>query len=118
LCAAFVGTANSKTCPRSYLQVETEATCQSFAAIADKLYAGSVNVTSVPPGCFWLTVGGGVYLNTNANGASHPNAQQICAGTPNARTAVACIGTHRRAKTSTDMHIRTPIPATSSEACR
>ncbi len=80
LCAAFVGTQNSKTCPQSYSQVETEAACRSLAAIGGKSYVGNVNLTSSPPGCFWLNVGGGVYLNTNANGAAHRNAQQLCAG--------------------------------------
>ncbi len=82
LCAAFVGTFNSKFCPQGYSQVTTEAACKSLAAIGGKSYAGSVNVTTLPPGCFWLTVGGGVYLNTHATGAAHANAQQLCAGAP------------------------------------
>jgi hypothetical protein len=81
-CAAFVGTSTSKTCPQSYSQVRTEAACQSLAAIGGKSYPGSVNVATLPPGCFWLTVGGGVYLNTHATGAAHANAQQLCAGAP------------------------------------
>ena len=82
LCAAFVGTFNSRTCPQGYSQVTTEAACQSLAAIGGKAYVGSVTVESLPPGCFWLTVGGGVYLNTHATGAAHANAQQLCAGAP------------------------------------
>jgi hypothetical protein len=92
--AAFVGTFNSRTCRRSYSQVPTEAACQSLAAIAEKWYGGSVNLTSSPPGCFWLKIGGGIYLNTHATGAAHPNAQQLCAGAPNARPTVACMGRH------------------------
>ncbi len=82
-CAAFVGTAlNSKACPQSFFAVKTDAACQSLAAIGGKPYGGSVNVTTFPSGCFWLTVGGGVYLNTHATGAAHPKAQQLCAGAP------------------------------------
>ena len=51
-----------------------------MATGADKSYVGSVNLSSSPPGCFWLKTGGGVYLNMNADGAEHPNAQQLCAG--------------------------------------
>jgi hypothetical protein len=83
LCAAFVGTVSSKTCPLSYFRLETEAACQSLADIGGKLYAGSVNVASFPPGCFWFKVGGGVYLNTNTNGGAHLSAQLLCAGAPN-----------------------------------
>jgi hypothetical protein len=101
--AAFVGTPNSKTCPQSYFQVETEAECQSLAAIADKWYGGSVNLKSSPPGCFWLNVGGGIYLNTHATGAAHRNAQQLCAGAPNARPTAACMGRRKHPKTRTDM---------------
>jgi hypothetical protein len=80
-CAAFFSTAlNTKACPQSFFSVKTEAACQSLAAIGGKSYGGSVNVTSLPSGCFWLTVGGGVYLNTYADGKAHPNAQQLCAG--------------------------------------
>jgi hypothetical protein len=105
LCAAFVGTANSKACPRSLFQVKTESACRSLAAIADKLYGGSVNFSSVPPGCFWLNVGGGVYLNIHATGDAHPNAQQLCAGAP---APVSQAQTRRR----------TPVPAPCSGACQ
>jgi hypothetical protein len=79
LCAAFVGKLNSRTCPHGYSEVTTEAACQSLAAIGGKPYAGSVNLETFPPGCFWLNVGGGVYLNTHATGGPNPNAQQLCA---------------------------------------
>jgi hypothetical protein len=82
LCAAFVGTLNSMVCPQSYSQVTTEAACKSLAAIGGKSYGGNVTVATLPPGCFWLNVGGGVYLNTHASGAAHANAQQLCAGAP------------------------------------
>ena len=80
--AAFVGTTNSKTCQVSYLQVITEAACKSLAAIGHKLYGGSVSLASFPAGCFWFTVGDGVYLNRNADGRAHPNTQLLCAGAP------------------------------------
>jgi hypothetical protein len=51
-----------------------------LAAIGGKAHVGSVNVATLPPGCFWLNVGGGVYLNTHATGAAHADAQQLCAG--------------------------------------
>jgi hypothetical protein len=68
-----------------------------LAAIGDKPYGGSVNVKSFPPGCFWLKIGGGVYLNAHSTGAVHPNAWQLCAGAPNARPTVACTGRRIRA---------------------
>ena len=87
VCAAFAtGNTNSKECPPSYYRVKTDAECKSLAAIGSKLYGGSVNLTSLPSGCFWLTVGGGVFLNTNAKGVAHANAQLLCAGAPPART--------------------------------
>jgi hypothetical protein len=87
VCAAFAtGTTNSKECPPSYYRVKTDAECKSLAAIGSKLYVGSVNLTSLPSGCFWLTVGGGVFLNTNAKGIANANAQLLCAGAPPART--------------------------------
>ncbi len=87
VCAAFAtGTTNSKECPPSYFQAKTDAECKSLAAIGSKLYGGSVNLTSLPPGCFWLTVGGSVFLNKNAKGVAHANAQLLCAGAPPART--------------------------------
>jgi hypothetical protein len=83
-CAAFVGTAldtkGSKACPQSFFSVRTEAACQSLAAIAGKPYGVSVNLATSPSGCFWLTVGGGVYLNTHPDGAANPSAQLLCAG--------------------------------------
>jgi hypothetical protein len=50
-----------------------------LALIGGKAYGGSVNAATLPPGCFWLNVGGGVYLNTHATGDAHANAQQLCA---------------------------------------
>jgi hypothetical protein len=107
LCAAFVGTANSKACPRSYFQVKTEEACQNLAAIADKPYIGSVNVSASPSGCFWLAVGGGVYLNTNTAGTANLNAQQLCAGAPYARTAVACMGRNHQRHAHAHTHSHT-----------
>ena len=79
-CAAFDGLLGSKACPQGFFPVQTDAACQSLAAIGGKSYGGSVIVATLPPGCFWLTVSGGVYLNTHATGAAHPNAQPLCAG--------------------------------------
>jgi hypothetical protein len=97
LCAAFDGKLNSKACPQSFVSVITDAACQSLAAIGGKAYGGSVNVTTLPSGCLWLTVGGGVYLNTHATGAAHPNAQQLCAGAPAPPRAPDVQGTETRA---------------------
>ena len=79
-CAAFDGKLSSKACPQGFAPVTTEAACQSLAAIGGKSYVGSVNVSSLPSGCFWLNVGGGVYWNTHAEGGPNPNAQKLCAG--------------------------------------
>jgi hypothetical protein len=114
--AAFVGKANSKTCPVSYSRVKTEAECQSLAAIGGKWYGGIANLTSSPPGCFWLTVGDGVFLNTIAQGNAHPNAQLLCAGAPNTRTTITCIDRHSHAHTPA--HTRARDAATCIGACR
>lgn len=109
--AAFArGGTNSKECPPSYIQVKTEAECKSLAAIGNKLYGGSVNVATVPSGCFWLTIGRNVYLNTHENGLAHVTLQLLCAGTPNARTAIACVALFSC--------IDTPRLATAYGACR
>jgi hypothetical protein len=110
VCPAFAtGTTNSKECPPSYHRAKTDAECKSLAAIGSKLYVGSVNLTSLPSGCFWLTVGGGVFLNTNAKGIANANAQLLCAGAPPARTDRRI---HRHAP---DAHQN---PATCYGACR
>ncbi len=79
-CAAFDGKLSSEACPQGFAPVTTEAACRSLAAIGGKPYVGRVSVATLPPGCFWLIVGGGVYLNTHATGAAHANAQPLCAG--------------------------------------
>ncbi len=111
-CAAFDGKLSSKACPQGFAPVTTKAACQSLAAIGGKPYAGSVNLASFPPGCFWLTVGGGVYLNTHSDGNANPNAQPLCAGArrraqpritmrePSPRTHEPCDGACRRAVAS------------------
>jgi hypothetical protein len=108
-CAVFVGTANSQACRRGYSQVTTEAACKSLALIGGKWYGGTVNLTSVPPGCFWFNLGDVVFLNTNPAGNRQLNAQQLCAGAPHAHTAAIA---------RTDTHARTPVPAPCSGACR
>jgi hypothetical protein len=95
LLAAFaMGNTGSKDCPTNYDRVTTDAECKSLAAIGGKLYGGSVNLAAFPSGCFYLSVGGAVYLNTNAKGLPEPNAQLMCAGTSTARTATACTDPH------------------------
>ncbi len=121
-CAAFVCTAlNSKACPQSFFSVKTEAACQSLAAISGKSYGGSVNIATFPSGCFWLNVGGGVYLNTHANGAAHPYAQQLCAGgapaSPHAPDAQGTESTRRNGDTRTLRSAMAHVDASALRRC-
>ncbi len=100
-CAVFDGKLSSKFCPQGFLQVKTEAACKSLAAIGGKSYGGSVNIATLPPGCFWLRVGGGVYLNTHSDGNANPNAQPLCAGARShapPHTHASCDGACRRVR--------------------
>jgi hypothetical protein len=96
-CAAFDGKLSSKACPQGFSQVTTEAACQSLTAIGGKSYGGSVTVATFPSGCFWLRVGGGVYLNTHSDGNANPDAQPLCAGAPPSRAATHA--SHPRTRT-------------------
>jgi hypothetical protein len=97
--AAFaIGGANSDGCPENYSLLETEAACESLAAIAGAsladiaganmyMYAGSEEASYYPAGCFRHTVSGKFYWNTHESGANNSFAQPVCAGAPHARTA-------------------------------
>ncbi len=88
-CAAFaLGSPSSTTCPASYARLDIEDACKSAADAASKAFGGSVAHSYHPYGCYWHTVTGSVYYNTNAAGAADAFAQPLCAGAaPSLRTA-------------------------------
>jgi hypothetical protein len=73
-----LGSANGSSCPTG--QITSAAACQSAAAVGARLYRGSVTGSFVPSGCYWLTIGGSFYYNTNARGNGNFFAQPVCAG--------------------------------------
>ena len=80
-CAAFaLGGASANVCPASFFRLDTEAACASAAAIAGKAFGGSVTLSGLPGGCYWVTLGSTVYYNTHATGAANVYAQLLCAG--------------------------------------
>ncbi len=84
----MIGGTNSDGCPSTFFRIETEAACETLAAIAGaNMYAGSEEYSYYPIGCFWHTVSGKVYWNTHVSGASNSFAKPLCAGPPHAHTA-------------------------------
>ncbi len=80
-CAAFaLGSPSSTTCPASYNPPSTAGECKSAADAASKAFGGSVTYWFYPYGCYWHTVTGSAYYNTNASGAANFYAQPLCAG--------------------------------------
>ena len=80
-CAAFaLGSSSSTACPASYARLDTADACKSAADAASRTYGGSVANTYYPTGCYWHTVAGSAYYNTNAAGAGNVFAQPLCAG--------------------------------------
>jgi hypothetical protein len=79
--AAFkLGSPSSTTCPASYARLDTAAACKSAADAATGAFGGNVALSYYPYGCYWHTVTGSVYYNTNAAGAANFYAQPLCAG--------------------------------------
>ena len=80
-CAAFaLGTNGGTACPASYARLGTADACKSAADAASKTYGGNVAYSFYPYGCYWHTVSGSVYYNSNASGAANFYAQPLCAG--------------------------------------
>jgi hypothetical protein len=80
-CAAFaLGTNGGKRCPATYGLLITADACKSAADAASKTYAGTVAYSFYPSGCYWHTINGSVYYNSNVAGAANFYAQPLCAG--------------------------------------
>ena len=77
-----LGSAGGTSCPSGMATVLVPADCQRAAASAARPYGGSVQVTGLPAGCVWLTVGLGSFFFNNAVGIGNFYAQPVCAGAP------------------------------------
>ncbi len=79
-CAAFaLGTTSGTTCPASYALLDTADACKSAAAAASKAFS-DVAYSYYPYGCYWHTITGSVYYNSDPAGAANRFAQPLCAG--------------------------------------
>ncbi len=78
VCAADYATnvANTNTCPAGYSKITDVPTCQAAAKALAKTYAGSINQTTFPSGCYLAS--SGVYFNPNTAGAANLGAQPLC----------------------------------------
>ena len=80
-CAAFaLGATSGTACPSSYARLDTADACKSAADAASRTYGGSVAYSYHPYGCYWHTIAGSVYYNSNASGADNAFSQPLCAG--------------------------------------
>jgi hypothetical protein len=78
--AFALGDASSTNCPPGLAKITGAAACQSAAAFAAGLYADSVTASYMPGGCYWHTLSGGFYYNTNPFGGGNVFARPVCAG--------------------------------------
>jgi hypothetical protein len=69
-------------CPTGLFRITTVAGCASAAAVGARPYRGSLDSPYMPKGCYWLTIGGSFYYNTNAGFGTNLVAQPVCAGAP------------------------------------
>ena len=81
-CAAFAlgATSSGNACPAKYARLDSMDGCKSAADVASRTYGGSVAYSYYPNGCYWHTIAGSVYYNSNASGAANIYAQPLCAG--------------------------------------
>jgi hypothetical protein len=80
-CAAFaLGSTRSTACPASYGQLFMAGACEAAAGAVGIKYGGSVAYSSYPYGCYWHTITGSVYYNSNGAGAANAFAQPLCSG--------------------------------------
>jgi hypothetical protein len=73
-----LGSANGTSCPTG--QITSAEECASAAAVGASPYRGSLDSPYMPGGCYWLTIGGSFYYNTNARGNGNFFARPVCAG--------------------------------------
>ncbi len=69
-------------CPQGLFRITTVAGCASAATVSASPYRGSLDSPYMPKGCYWLTIGGSFYYNTNAGFGKNLVAQPVCAGAP------------------------------------
>jgi hypothetical protein len=80
-CAAFaLGSTSSTACPASYGKLVTAVACEAAAGAVGLKYGGSGAFSSSPYGCYWHTITGSVYYNSNGAGAANAFAQPLCTG--------------------------------------
>jgi hypothetical protein len=92
LCAAFaLGNASSNICPASNYRLDTAVLCKSAAGIGGMMYGETGAYSYYPAGCFWHTITGSVYFNTNADGAANYYAKPLCAGVLCGRMPARCL---------------------------
>jgi len=98
-CAAFaLGSTSSTACPASYGKLVMAGACETAAGAVGLKYGGSGAYSSYPYGCYWHTITGSVYYNSNAAGAANVFAQALCSGAaPTSTPALAaCAADGRR----------------------
>ncbi len=79
-CAAFaLGTTSGTACPETYVPPNTAEACKSAANAARKEYTVAA-YSYYPYGCYWHSITGSVYYNSNPAGAANRFAQPLCAG--------------------------------------
>jgi hypothetical protein len=80
-CAAFaLGRSSEAACPASYFPLSSGDACKSAAGAANRTYGGSGIYSYYPAGCYWHTITGSVYYNSNATGVADVYAKPLCAG--------------------------------------
>ena len=98
-CAAFaLGSTSSTACPASYGKLVMAGACEAAARAVGLKYGGSGAYSSYPYGCYWHTITGSVYYNSNSSGAANVFAQALCSGAaPTSTPALAaCAADGRR----------------------
>jgi hypothetical protein len=80
-CAAFaLGSPSGTACPASYALLDTADACKSASDAANGTYSGSVAYSYYPYGCYWHTIAGSIFYNSNTAGAANAFSQPLCAG--------------------------------------
>ena len=96
-CAAFaLGSTSSTACPASYGKLVMAGACETAAGAVGLKYGGSGAFSSSPYGCYWHTITGSVYYNSNAAGAANRFAQPLCSGAAFTPALAACATDGRR----------------------
>ncbi len=78
--ALALGSADGTGCLGNMAEITSAAACESAAAFAERPYSGSVTAAFMPRGCYWHTLAGSFYYNTDATGGVNYLAPPVCAG--------------------------------------